>query len=289
MKPTSNSSIIICSIVRDAEQGLKKNIPVIKELCRHFKDYHIVVYENDSRDATKQLLTDWMESDREHVAALMNNTDPTKTIPSSKITKEANPFFCRKRIEKMAALRNQYMQYIEQAGWEADYLMVVDLDVANISLQGILTSFDKKAPQWDAVTAYGYSTAPNLKRRYHDTYALVEKGQANIPQTEQTIHDNALAFASKMKEEKWIQVDSAFGGLAIYRFEAIKGLRYQVLENNDSRVEVRCEHQSIYRQMSERGATAIYVNPLMKLKYQNLTIKIVWGTIKRKFTNLIHV
>ena len=52
MKDIEESSIIICSIVRDAEKGLKKNIPVIKELCKHFRDYQIIVYENDSRALT---------------------------------------------------------------------------------------------------------------------------------------------------------------------------------------------------------------------------------------------
>ena len=84
MKDIEESSIIICSIVRDAEKGLKKNIPVIKELCKHFRDYQIIVYENDSTDDTKTLLQKWMEEDKQHVVALLNNTDSIKTIPSSK-------------------------------------------------------------------------------------------------------------------------------------------------------------------------------------------------------------
>lgn len=31
-----NKSIIICSIVRDAEKGLKRNIPVIDRFCNAF-------------------------------------------------------------------------------------------------------------------------------------------------------------------------------------------------------------------------------------------------------------
>ena len=41
MKLINESTIIICSIVRNAEKGLKNNIPVIKKLCQYFKDYKI--------------------------------------------------------------------------------------------------------------------------------------------------------------------------------------------------------------------------------------------------------
>lgn len=285
MKDITKSSIIICSIVRNAEKGLVKNIPVIKSLCQKFADYKIIIYENDSTDRTKKILQSWMNEDKAHVVALLNNRNPSKTIPALKDV-NTNPFFSYKRIENMAALRNQYMKYIEQNGLVADYLMVVDLDVAQLFLSAIMSSFGDDKPCWDAVTAYGYSTSPSLKRRYHDTYALVELNAMEFPQTEKSIKNAALLFADQLKKNIWIQVDSAFGGLAIYRFECIKGLYYQVLTNNDNRVEVRCEHQSIYQQMRQQGHKNVFVNPQMLLKYQDLTLKIVWNSIIRRILML---
>lgn len=285
MKDIKKSSIIICSIVRNAEKGLVRNIPVIKSLCQKFADYKIIVYENDSTDKTKKILQSWMDEDKTHVVALLNNRDSSKTIPKSKDV-NVNPFFSYKRIERMATLRNQYMKYIEQNGLVADYLMVVDLDVAQLFLSAIMSSFGDDIPCWDAVTAYGYSTSPSLKRRYHDTYALVELNAMEIPQTEKSIKNAALSFANQLKKNIWIQVDSAFGGLAIYRFECIKGLHYQVLTNNDDQVEVKCEHQSIYQQMRQQGYKNIFVNPQMLLKYQDLTLKVIWNSIIRKFSIL---
>lgn len=285
MKDIKKSSIIICSIVRNAEKGLVKNIPVIKSLCQEFADYKVIVYENDSTDRTKKILQSWMDEDKAHIVALLNNSDSSKTIPAPKDV-SVNPFFSYKRIEKMVALRNQYMEYIEQHKLIADYLMVVDLDVAQLFLSAIMSSFGDDKPCWDAVTAYGYSTSPSLKKRYHDTYALVELGTMEHPQTEKSIRNAALSFAHQLKKNIWIQVDSAFGGLAIYRFECIKGLRYQILTNNDNRVEVRCEHQSIYQQMFQRGYKNIFVNPHMLLKYQDLTLKIVWNSMIRRILML---
>ena len=280
MKPINESSIIICSIVRNAEKGLKKNIPVIKKLCQYFKDYKVVIYENDSTDATKEILQSWMDEESDHVIVSLNDTDSSSTIPNAQSVK-ANPFFCKKRISKMATIRNHYMDYIDKEKLEADYLMVVDLDVAELFLQGILTSFSD-TPEWDAVTAFGYSTSPSLKRRYHDAYALVEYGTENIPQTEKSIQNAAGSFIKKLQTSQWIRVYSAFGGLAIYRFDKIKGLRYRIISNEDPRVEVRCEHFSLYQQMNEKEECKVYVNPKMKLKYQEISISLIYKTIKRK-------
>lgn len=275
-----NKTIIICSIVRNAEKGLKKNIPIIDALCKHFKDYRIVVYENNSVDLTKRILIKWQETNPDKIHVSINDTDSSPTIPTASSV-HTNPFFSWKRIEKMSCLRNNYMEYVEQKGWKADYLMVVDLDVASLNLQGILSSFQTK-DEWDVVTAFGYSTSPKLKRRYHDTYALTMWGDEDNPQTEQKIIRFADSLGNLKPTDKWVRVFSAFGGLAIYKHEAIKGLRYQTLLNEDKRIEVKCEHFSIYKQMVEKGFNRFYINPAMTLKYQALTLTIVWNSLKRK-------
>lgn len=291
MKSISDSSLIVCSIVRDAERGLRRNIPVVSTLCKHFANYKVVVYENDSNDNTKSLLKEWMNSEKEHVVALLGDSGAPKSIPLAGDDEigHANPFFSRKRIERMSTLRNQYLEYVEEHGWEADYLMVVDLDVANLRLEPILMSFAADAPQWDAVTAFGYSTSPKLRKRYHDSYALTEYGWENYPQTESKIKSLSEKYGFLKPRDEWVRVYSAFGGLAIYRFECIKGLRYEALCNDDDRVEVRCEHFSLYQRMAEKGFDKVYINPSMVLKYQDLTLGIIWKSIMRKFRNLKYI
>lgn len=275
------STIVICSIVRNAEQGLNHNIPIINQLCSCFKDYEIIVYENNSTDRTKNILTKWMNWDCNHIHVYMEDIDSQKSIPSAKSVK-CNPYFSRKRISKMAFLRNHYMEAIDNLGLVADYVIVVDLDVAQLNLESILNTFELEK-EWDAVCANGYSLGPNFRKRYHDTYALTEYGDENNPQTEMKIKHLAEKYGTMEENDDWIRVFSAFGGLAIYKFEAIKGLRYQLLENDDDRVEVRCEHYSIYKQMVERGYDKVYINPSMTLKYQSLSLKIIWNSLKRKF------
>ena len=280
MKPLKDTTIIICGIVRDASRGLQRNIPVIDALCREMKDFRIVIYENDSKDNTKEQLRTWHDSDPVRIHTIMADTDPTKTIPSARAVK-GNPFFSHKRIDKMARLRNEYMEYVDEQGWTADYLMVVDMDVAQLYIGGILDSL-RSEKEWDAVVANGYSTSPKLRRRYHDTYALTLWEDRNQPQTEAKIKELADRFGSLRRGDEWVRIASGFGGLAIYRFEAVKGLRYSAMENDDDRVEVRCEHYSIYDQMMSRGYDRFYINPSMEIHYQRLTWRIIWNSLKRK-------
>ena len=285
MKPLNESKIIICSIVRDAEKGLRANIPVVRELCKICKDYRVVVFENDSKDDTKEMLQAWTMEDSGRIHTVCSDTDGSKTIPSAKDV-NTNRFFCRRRIGKMARLRNQYLEYVERHGWSGDYLIVVDLDVAQLNLNGILSSFASEV-EWDAVTAFGYSTSPRLKRRYHDTYALTKWGEQNIPQTESMIVRYADELGVLKTSDRWMRVYSAFGGLAIYRFDAIRGLRYSVLDNDNPMVEVRSEHVAIYKGMVERGYNRFYINPAMVLKYQVVTPKIVWNVIARMLQKVV--
>lgn len=279
MKPLNELTLIICGIVRNAEIGLKRNLPIIDALCEKVKDYHIIVYENDSLDKTKSILETWQLKNPSRIHISINDIDSTEIIPKVKNTM-VNPFFSRKRISKMADLRNKYMDYIDLQDWRADYLIVVDLDVAHLYLKGIISSLISDV-EWDAVVANGYSLSPKLYRRYHDTYALSMWGDQANPQTEDKIKRLAKKLGKLKISDDWIRIASGFGGLAIYRFEAIKGLRYLALPNQDAKVEVKCEHFSIYSQMFERGFKRFYINPAMVLQYQRLTLRLIWNSFKR--------
>ena len=180
----------------------------------------------------------------------------------------------------MADLRNQYLEHLVGLNESFDYVLVMDFDVDRISLQGVLNSFSR-IKEWEVVTAYGYSTGPNLKERYHDSYALVPLGQENLVQTETSIKVLQPAWRLDKNDTQLRSVYAAYGGLSIYKYPLLKQLRYQVLENEDSKVEVRCEHFSICHQLQQSGITMIMVNPQMHLRYQTL-----WEAIKRVLSSL---
>lgn len=279
----NDKSIIICSIVRNAEKGLKNNIPIIDKFLSLFKKYKIIIYENDSVDNTKVILEKWSNyhnSDKFHL--ISENRDARNTIPSKKEVKIVNPYFSKKRISKMVELRNRYLDYIYENNWSADFLMIVDLDVARLNLDGIVNVLNSHK-QWDAVCANGYSLSPTFRFRYHDTYALTEWGDENNPQTEEKILKLSSKYGQLKINDAWIRIYSGFGGLSIYNFDAIKGIRYKLIENNDERVEVKCEHYSIYHQMIQKGYNRFFIVPALRLKYQSIDIKFLFRKVQEFF------
>ncbi|MDR2691544.1 MAG: glycosyltransferase [Dysgonamonadaceae bacterium] len=274
----SESAIIICGIVRNCGKNLKRNIRIIDKICDLAQDYRVVVFENDSTDNTKQILTDWADNRKNiHVSLNVFNT---VTIPEKQ--NAVNPFFSIHRIEKMAAYRNFYLDYIEKEQLPGDYVIIIDMDVRKICLEGIIASFALNY-EWDALTSNGISRAPSsfFRKRYYDSYALIECGQENIPQTESTIKAAQYRWAFLKPNMPLIRVASAFGGLAIYRREAIAGCRYGVLMNRDEKVESRTEHLFLHQQMKEQGYDKIFINPAMRITYQTQVMNTIRRLLKR--------
>ena len=269
----NQSSIIICSIVRDCNKSLKKNIPVIEKIRSHFKSSNIIIFENDSIDGTLQTLEQWSRDCSSVNIQSINNNQPT--IPE-KCSNGVNKYYSYSRISKMSGFRNNYFKILNDSNIVSDFVLIIDLDIGKINIDGIAHSFGL-SNHWDVVCANGYSYSPFLKKRYHDTYALVELGKEDEIQTEEIINENRAIWSFMKTGLPLIPVYSAYGGLSIYHYNVLKNKRYSVLKNNDKRVEVRCEHFSLCHEIRNSGFSRIYINPNMILKYQNIS----WSLIKK--------
>jgi hypothetical protein len=270
-------NISICSIVRDCESILKKNIPEIENLRKHFEKSEVIIFENDSKDGTKKVLKDWGSSTQN--TFIFCDDFNIQTIPSKSIV---NKYFSQDRISKMSRFRNQYMNILNSQNTNRDYVIVIDLDIEGFELQDILDCFRIKR-EWHCITAYGTSLGSNLRRQYHDTYALCEIGMLHTPQTEKQIRENRRKFSRIRSDSPLIPVHSAFGGMAIYKWEAIAGLQYEVLPNDDEMVEVRCEHFGLHKQMINRDFNLIYINPCLRLQYRTVDSSLIIKYIKERF------
>jgi hypothetical protein len=278
----ANSSIVICGLAQNCASKLGENIAFLNLIRKYFERSLVIIVENGSKDATRKILNDYAEIDSQVLildgelsSQSLKLLDEDSRLSTTRVL-VPNPYYSRKRISRMAALRNQYLEKLSYLNQSFDYLMVMDFDVDRISIEGVLNSF-AQYDKWDVVTAYGYSTSPFLIERYHDSYALIPLEQVT---DEGKLSDNFLTekFIKSLqrkcrlvvKQGQLIPVYAAFGGLSIFKYNLVKDLRYKVLPNFDNRVEVFCEHVSLCMQLYKNRNPIIAINPLMHLRYQTI-------------------
>ena len=217
------AAIIICGITRDDAETLPLTIRRIEKTGKLFADYRVVIFENDSTDQTLAILRQWEKA------------NPKVTILSESL--RGQPLFSGSRFVRLAACRNRYLDHIGRSPELAafPYAMVVDMDLGGgWSDDGIASSFGETG--WDAVAsnAIGYH---NLRKTYYDTLAL--KPPSVLKRT----------WLYRLVGEGWqfrrgdplIPLESGFGGLALYRREALRGRRYDGTGEDAE----ACEHRAL--------------------------------------------
>ena len=166
--------------------------------------------------------------------------------------------FSKKRMEKMAFYRNQYLNYVKHNLNNFDYCMVVDMDFEGLyNDDGVLHSLSFK--DWDMIAVNGRFQLPgtlgNVTMMYDSLAYIPIEGEF----TEKiNIYDAMTKFLS-MNEKinscptKLLPVTSAFNGIAIYKMNAfIKG-------NYNSFF--CCEHVDFNKSLIDKGHNKLYVNP----------------------------
>jgi glycosyltransferase involved in cell wall biosynthesis len=277
-----NHEVAICALVRDCKIQLERNISTINKLKNCFSKSHVVIVENDSKDGTKELLNRWAKED-DDVHAISEDIG-VKTIPDVKEGQEVYPWYSTHRIKLMASYRNKYLAFIEKKAWALDYVMVIDLDLEYISIDGVANSFGQDI-KWDAITSNGIKHFREGSK-YYDTYAFRELGDT-AHQTRESIYTYQNLLTGLEAGMIMIRVVSGFNGLAIYRAEAIKGLRYRAEENNDPQVESLSEHVLFHQDMAKNGHGFIYINP-SQVVYYNQKIPRLAKRIKNKLLRTIN-
>ena len=275
-----NSTVVICSLARDCEQSVKQNIPKIEKLRNSFNNSHVVIVENDSKDNTKGVLSEWASnSNNVHV---ISQDFGTITIPKDSFSHPKSKYFSEHRIQKMAEYRNIYLDYIRVNNLNPDYLIIIDLDIYSFSIKGIESSFgfEKKC---DSINANGKKVTPQspLKPVFYDTYAFQEWGDMKPLQYE-TLKYNQLKFGKLEKTDNFFRVKSGFNGLAIYKWDAISQLSYKAVPNHDPVVLYKCEHVTFHEEMNKKGNTKIFLNPAMIVKYEKVGLKLYLAKLMAK-------
>lgn len=238
-----NARVVICGLARNIVNYLPSTIQQIEQLANQFKDYRVVIYENDSIDNTQQRLRDW------------SRENSKVEILSEQLDDPINPMMrCPSRGHRMARYRNIYRQHLADHYQDYDYGIVVDTDhTGGWSVSGIANSFGHN--QWDFMAANGIIRKQCLmyqKEFQYDAWAFRLDDDYTPLSTKYVNH------LSWNRGEPLVSVTSAFGGVGIYKMQALVECEYQ---GGD------CEHIALHRQMRDNGMGRLFLNPSQIVYY----------------------
>jgi hypothetical protein len=236
--------VAITGLARNIGDVLPLTIARIERLASRFANYRVILYENDSTDATKPLLRRWASSNPRVMVTMEDCHDP------------ANPTTrCLARAERMARYRERCQELVLEHCKDFDATIVLDLDVAGgWSEDGVANSFGQQ--DWDFIGSNGLiyrreGLHINALRQY-DMWALrLDDELAPIP----TAQANRHVYH---RGEPLVPVTSCFGGMGIYRMEAFRHGRYGADD---------CEHAIFHRRLIAGGFSRLFLNPSQILVY----------------------
>jgi len=246
-------SVIITGCCINVERFIQNNLNIINKIGEQFKEYKVVIYENDSKDNTRKILLDNKKENYHYI--FENNVN------------------IKNRTERIAHCRNTILEYIISNYADFDYMLMLDLD--DIMSSGMLTNtihscFLYKCEQWDAMFA-------NCSNEYYDIYALRKKNYLtsccwnNVNVAKQNGMPHRIAYNEYIQkyiinypiDKKLIPVISAFGGAGLYKIKSIihSNCKYLGVEEKHLDRQI-CEHVSFNNTLIENGFK-IYINPKM--------------------------
>lgn len=250
-KPIDAAALVIVGCVRNGAKTVRRAVETLARAATGFASVQFLIVESDSTDGTIKEL----ESLRNEVKGF--------EFTSLGAVAERIPA----RTERIAACRNRYLDELRHDPQYAaiDYVMVADLDGVNNDLrrEPVATCWASTVP-WDVVAA-------NQSDAYYDIWALRHADWCPVDCHDQYSrlrrlfdHPRALSIAihSRMARlnprGEWIEVDSAFGGLAIYRRDALLAGHYSGVEQGRA----VCEHVPLHAELRAAGYR-IFINPAL--------------------------
>ena len=268
MKDLSDKTVVIAALARNCARQLPDNIKRIEALRCFFSKSYIIVIENDSEDATKQILKKWEKGSAD--VYVISKDFKTNTIPSK--VENVDPGTSAFRIEKMAKYRNMYMEFIDSFNFPIDYVIMLDIDVKYFSIKGVVDSILTAPSNWGALFAYGVANVCyagwNLFPCYYDCYAFVPANQRKYKLSSDNFLLPRKFLFGRMFFTRYLPCISAFGGIGIYKYQLISGKRYYCQKNPvENSMECFCEHVPFNHSLLD-SVHMNYISRSLRVNYQ---------------------
>lgn len=244
--------LMIMGVVRNCAASLEKSVRILQRAMPSCRKLHWIVVESDSSDGTSEVLQ------------RLSEEIPDFAFRSEGALSERIPL----RTARLAHCRNLCLDLL--AGHSdrdlIDCVVVADLDGVNDLLTPEAFATCWLRADWDVCSA-------NQAGPYYDLWALrhpvwcpsdcwaeseflMKYGRKPKPALMAMVYSRMIEI---QKEGDWVEVDSAFGGLAVYRTRWLLSGRYEGLNSDGAE---HCEHVHLHRQIREKGGR-IFINPAL--------------------------
>lgn len=248
--------VVLCGICKDIAQRIPHSMRIMEKIGNLFEDYRVIMYENNSGDATPQLLKDWQNRNQK-VLAITENISKAD-LDAMVINRHLNGDFFR--IELIARARNVVLDTVLSDDYaDFSYVIWMDMDFIIEPRYSAIQEIFETDREWDAIFAYGVDPY----YRYWDWYALRDCrypiGAELLGKFWWRLHKQLILDP----HGDWYPVQSAFGGCGIYKKESIKGCRYSALVTQDL---ARCIEQTIQKNKNSSWLIQWYLQDLQNIQ-----------------------
>jgi len=245
--------VVICGVARNCARSIDRDIRTLQRAASLFRRVQVLVVESDSSDHTLKILR------------TLSERDARVRYISLGSLRERLP----QRTARIAASRNACLDElaVNPIYAAASHMIMVDLDgmCRHLTRQALASCWAAGTPPWDVCGA-------NQGDYYYDVWTIRHpiwcpgdcwrEQAALVPLLGKTAADEVAIFSRMIHiapTQPWIEVDSAFGGLAVYRRSSIGTARYVGLDEQGREV---CDHVGLNLAMRAAGRR-IFINPAL--------------------------
>lgn len=237
-KIAEKSKIAVVSLARNCESQLSNSIDTIMKLKS--KKLDLFIYENDSKDQTKDILQDY--ANKHSNISVSCNQLGLEEIRDRSLT----------RTSRLGLYRNECITWIKKCRKKYDYVVVLDLDAdLGFSIDGIYNSIYWLNKINNAGGMGSYSILLNAHNCVHyDSFAV--RLNDWLPSKEKDPNNRWFRNLHPPVGSDPIPLYSCFGGLAVYKASAFLSGKYGG--------DLGSEHVEFHKSMKENGWD-MYLNP----------------------------
>lgn len=243
--------VLVVGLIRNGSRHIKREVEHVQRIFAAVGDTEVFIVESDSDDETPSILAGMSREFSWFSFESLGSLTPEIPV----------------RTERLAFCRNRYVDEIADRDLSAEDLVVaIDFDLRNKLLLSTMIHECLSINDWDILTA-------NQKGPYYDIWALRhptwspndyraamrtyrEFGMSEHTAALRTLYARMVTIPTNVPR---IRVQSAFGGLALYRPWVFGASRYTGYDDHGNEVS---EHVPFSLRLVEQGAR-IFIDPAL--------------------------